>query len=96
MFHLDLRMDIVEISRCLEWTVAEPDEGLVSVSRSVLHQIPAGRFWAEPGTKEERDSGDEGRPELQSPGDGARVYDSKVGTSSQENTKRSPYIQLAD
>lgn len=49
-----------------------------------LHQ-PTRRLGAEPNAEDERNGGDESRSELQSPGDGASIDDSKIGASPEED-----------
>lgn len=60
LLHLDLRMDVIEISCCLEGTVPETEKGLVRVARAVFHQVPAWRLRAKPSTEDQRNSWYEG------------------------------------
>lgn len=52
---------------------------------AVLHE-PTRRLGTEPDTATEDERGDEGGTKLQTPGDGASVFDDDIGTESQEDT----------
>lgn len=52
---------------------------------AVLHE-PTRRLGTEPDTATEDEGGNEGRTELQTPSDGASVFDDDIGTKTQENT----------
>lgn len=54
---------------------------------AVLHE-PTRRLGTEPDTATEDEGGDEGGTKLQTPGDGASVFDNDIGTESQEDTWR--------
>ncbi|KAL9099544.1 MAG: hypothetical protein Q9163_004976, partial [Psora crenata] len=95
-FFLDLRMDIVEVPSGLERGVAETAEGAEGFGVETLFNIPPRGFRAEVDAHQEREGGDHGGAELETPADGDDVIDGQIGAEAQKNAKRRPHLPAHD
>lgn len=78
---LEQTVDVVDVSGGLERRVPEPQQRILSVCVLVLLETPSKALRAEEGADDEKYGRDEGRGELQSPGNLARFADGQVGAS---------------
>jgi hypothetical protein len=93
---LDLSVDVVEVAGGLEFSVAQTQQRLVCLAHLAISDVPAGRLRAEVYADKKRNGGDEGRAELQSPRDVARVHHCQVCTAAEEDSKGSPQLPAHD
>jgi hypothetical protein len=89
-FHLNLRIDVVEIAGCLQFGIAESFERGIGLAIALLFDVPSRALRAEIDTDPEGHSRNEGRTQLQSPGDSTGVFHCKVGAKAEEDTESSP------
>ena len=93
---LKLNVDVVQVSGRLELGESQSDHRLPRLLVSVLLHEPSGRLGAEENSNCEREGGDEGGSELQSPGDGSGVLNDDVGGESEEDTEGGPELPSHD
>lgn len=96
LFLLQETMCVVEITGSLERRVAQTAEGLERLDILLLAHQPSRRLRAEVDTKAQGNRRDEGRAELEAPGDLASVHNGHVGDGTKEDAKGGPDLPAHD
>ena len=76
----------------LQLSVPQSDQRGVGLMVTAFLQIPTWRFWAEKDTEEERDDGNEGRTEFESPSDPPNPLQRQIGAKAEEDTEGDPHL----
>lgn len=88
----ELRVDVVQIARRLQGRVSKPTERFEGVAVAPFLDVPAGRLGTEVDADDEGDGGDEGRAQLQPPGDIPGIVDGEVGAEAEEDAEGGPHL----
>lgn len=91
-----LGVDVVEITSSLKRGVAETKQGLVGLAVETLLHVPTRRFGAEVDADDQRNSREEGRSELETPGKLSDVVHGKIGAETEEDTESCPHLPCHD
>ncbi|KAK5632844.1 hypothetical protein RRF57_008558 [Xylaria bambusicola] len=85
-------MDRVHVTGNLDRMMAQNVEGCPCLRITVLLHQPSRTFRAEEDEKKQRNSGDEGSTQHQTPVVGTNVVDGKVDSRAEEDTEGSPHL----